>query len=55
MVHYVCAGECGGTSELPGLCRADACSLKGVQLTECSCDDGMHEKMHASDNLPKKQ
>lgn len=41
--HYVCTGGCNGVSEDPGTCQAQDCKDFEKPLTECNCQDGMHE------------
>lgn len=55
MTHYICAGECEGESEELGICHSDECSLKGVVMLECSCDDGKHERVRALYEEAQKQ
>ena len=43
MTHYICTGECGGVSNQPGNCQAEACSLHNEPLVECQCENNMHE------------
>lgn len=44
MTHFICKGECNGTSDTPGLCQADGttCSQAGQPLNPCECDNNMH-------------
>jgi len=43
--HYVCTGGCKGVSTTPGVCQAELCLKQSLPLTECGCQDGMHEKL----------
>lgn len=43
MMHYVCAGDCGGEAERPGVCESGGCSKEGQPLAECDCGDGIHK------------
>ncbi|MBI2628999.1 hypothetical protein HYW74_02875 [Candidatus Pacearchaeota archaeon] len=40
--HYICLGECGGSSNNPGNCQDSSCSLYGKPLVLCNCEDGKH-------------
>lgn len=40
--HYVCTGECGGSSPNPGICKAEDCSMCGQDMVKCDCTDGSH-------------
>lgn len=42
MQHFVCTGGCGGQSDSEGVCEAQYCKKEGQPLTECNCDDGLH-------------
>ena len=42
MKHYVCTGECGGVSDIPGVCGITTCSNFDHDLMECNCTDGKH-------------
>jgi hypothetical protein len=42
MEHYICTGDCAGEAPKPGVCETEGCSKEGSQLTECTCDDGLH-------------
>jgi len=42
MAHYICAGTCGGSSDIPGVCEAKECERHGEELKECSCKNGFH-------------
>lgn len=44
MQHFVCTGDCGGTSETAGLCQAPTCSQTGSPLMPCECEDNLHGK-----------
>ncbi|MDP2593298.1 MAG: hypothetical protein Q8P52_01455 [bacterium] len=50
MHHFICTGECGGESPVPGLCQAETCSKHGESLVECSCDDGLHKHIVPDDD-----
>lgn len=43
MIHYVCLGACGGTSDKPGACNTEECPRRGLPLAECDCPDGLHK------------
>lgn len=43
-MHYVCTGECGGTSDTQINCGTEGCSMKGQPMAECNCEDGKHEE-----------
>lgn len=43
MQHFVCTGGCAGESSNPGVCQAEECKKEGEPLTECDCEDGLHE------------
>ena len=45
MQHYICAGDCGGESDRPGVCEHETCSKEGQSFISCDCDDGFHEKV----------
>jgi len=38
MTKYICKGDCGGMSDVPGVCEKEGCSYFGQQLVECDCD-----------------
>jgi hypothetical protein len=38
MAKYVC-NECGGTSDQPGVCQTEGCSMNGQPLTEVMEED----------------
>jgi hypothetical protein len=40
--HYVCS-ECAYTSKLAGTCQKDTCIRQGTRLSECHCEDGLHD------------
>jgi len=40
--HYVCRGNCGGTSEVPKACEAESCTMSGQMMEECNCEDSKH-------------
>ncbi|MEK7083184.1 MAG: hypothetical protein AAB972_03345 [Patescibacteria group bacterium] len=40
--HYVCTGECGGSSPNPGICKAQDCSMFQQDMAPCDCTDGSH-------------
>lgn len=42
MNHYVCSGECQGSSDTPGVCQSDTCSRFEKPLIECDCADATH-------------
>jgi hypothetical protein len=49
MVHYVCS-ECGTTSKIPHVCQTPLCIQEDTPLSECRCEDGLHEGvMHKRD------
>lgn len=37
MSKYICTGDCGGVSDVPGVCEHEGCSRYGQPLTECDC------------------
>ena len=45
MSHYVCTGGCGGESDSSGTCHAEGCIKEDQPLSECSCEDGMHDEL----------
>jgi len=52
--HYVCTGQCGETSEMPGVCNSEGCSKTGHAFVECKCQDGKHERFaHPCTNCGK--
>jgi len=54
MTHYVCEGECGGTSDKPGeVCHSERCSKKGQPFVACECDDGEHKSENYSQDTNK--
>lgn len=42
MTHYVCKGSCEGTSDEPGSCGDEGCTMFGQELERCECADGAH-------------
>lgn len=42
MVHFICKGECAGSSEVVGVCEGEGCSRQWELLEECDCTDGRH-------------
>ena len=49
-IHYVCPGQCRGTSEnLPDTCGSDTCSKKGAEFVACNCEDGEHVEVKKSE------
>jgi len=44
MAHYICTGGCDGESSTPGVCQAEGCAKEGEPLTECACEDSLHEE-----------
>lgn len=40
--HYVCDGNCGGVSDVPGVCQTPSCPRYDQPLRECECEDGKH-------------
>lgn len=41
-MHYICEGECGGTSEKPDKCGSSNCTRKDDMFSPCDCQDGKH-------------
>lgn len=41
-MHNVCLGECGGSSENPGVCTTSGCTHEGRELMPCDCTDTRH-------------
>ena len=50
--HYVCS-ECRYTSKLAGTCQKDTCIRQGTRLSECHCEDGLHDMVMKS--LPSEE
>ncbi len=42
MMHFICKGTCGGSSELEGVCETEGCPKQWELLEECACEDGKH-------------
>ena len=42
MSHFICTGGCGGSSETPGMCKAEECPFYAEEMQECNCEDGAH-------------
>jgi hypothetical protein len=52
MQHYICTGDCVAEVNKSGICETEGCSKEGQPLSECSCEDGFHEKvMSVNDDL----
>jgi len=48
-MHYVCIGECGGVSEIFGVCGAADCSKHRESLQPYDCRDGRHKDRKIND------
>jgi len=42
MIHFVCKGGCGGTSDESAMCEADGCKNQWEMMEKCDCEDGKH-------------
>ncbi len=43
--HYVCTGGCGAVLEMPGACGDSSCLMYNMDLLQCNCEDGHHDKV----------
>ena len=53
MTHFICTGGCEGESSNPGVCQAEDCKKEGEPLTECSCEDSLHEDAKEEEDVPE--
>ncbi len=49
--HFICLGDCEGSSKKTGTCQAEDCPLYGKPLVMCDCPDGEHAELLEKDEI----
>jgi len=50
MKHFVCTGDCAAEASKAGVCQTEGCDREGETLTECNCEDGIHDEINLAPN-----